>query len=140
MPEVFVGDRGIIQPQWEKGPIEQELDELPGHAARLGFEIPDFVRAYESASLEDLSDEDWFSMRNCDTREGQTWTVEAMKEYRGYERDINDIEKRMRGHDSVYAPSVLFREGHEPFLIGGNTRLMMCTALKIRPKVVAVRM
>lgn len=140
MPEVFAGDRGMIQPHWERAPIEKELDELPGHAARLGFSIPEFVEAYAAANLEDLSDEDWFRMRNCDTREGQVWTLDEIKGYRGHERDVDDIEKRMRGSEPVYAPTVLFREGQDPFLIGGSTRLMVCTALKIRPKVVAVRM
>lgn len=129
----------ISVPRWQKGPIELELDELPGHSKRLGFAIEDFVRAYDQAELVELSDEDWGRLQNCDSR-GQTWTIEDIDEYRGHERDVHGIKDRLPTGREIYAPVVLYRAGHNPFLIGGNTRLMLATALKVRPKVVAVHL
>jgi hypothetical protein len=136
-PNIESGMRRL--PQWVKGPIDRELDELPGHSARLGFSIPEFVEAYKTAEVITLSPEDWSHLKNTDSNWPEV-TVADVEDYRGHERDVSGIEKRMRFGEEVFAPVVLFQEVQRPYLIGGNTRLMLCRALDVPPKVVAVRL
>jgi hypothetical protein len=74
-----------------------------------------------------------------------SWTLESVITYRTTDdrpdrRDIMRIIEGMEHGDTLPAPIVLFRDGHPPYLIAGNTRLLVARAMGRRPKILAVRM
>lgn len=131
------GAEASPKPTWVKPPIEKELDEFPGHSKRLGIPVEAIVEAWNRAELQELDDEDWSRLQNCDSRD-QDWTVEEVEDYRGKERDVKGINARFQNGEPIHAPVVLFRANHNPFLMGGNTRLMLCRTYKVRPMVLAL--
>lgn len=126
-------------PQWEQPPLDEELDEFDGHAVRLGITKEALVEAFGRGHLQELSDADWQAMENCDSA-GQNWTVEEIEAHRGSERDVFGITSAFREGKRMYAPVVLFRKNERPFLIGGNTRLMLCRAFGVRPTIWAMHL
>jgi len=84
-----------------------------------------------------FSDEDWEQLQNSDSRD-TSWTLEEVKTHLEGKRDVEIIEKGFHDRAIMPAPIVLFRKDNPPYLIAGNSRLLMSRAMKVQPKVWAV--
>ncbi len=124
---------------WEKPTLEQEMGEIERTAEELGVPEEALLEAFNRAVLEDLNDHDWSIMVNCDSRDA-TWKLEEVRTHLEGQRDFSQIEEGFKNNHKIPAPIVLFRFGHPPYLIGGNSRLLGCRALHIQPKILALRL
>ena len=129
----------LPKPKWKKPSLEEEMEELERHAEESGINLDSLVTAFNSAELQELSDEDWMNMENCDSRD-KTWTTDEVRKYLEGKRDFQKIEEGLKRGDTMPAPVVLYQKDHYPNLLAGNSRLLGCRALKIRPMVLALRL
>ena len=118
--------------------IVREDEELQRTAREMQLDYGNLVHAFQNAQLEELSDTDWTRMENTDSI--GDWTKDEVIENIGSNRDHARIFHGIENGEDMPAPIVLFRNGESPYLIGGNTRLMACKALGIRPVVLAIHM
>ena len=139
MSELPSYDDELPKPQWQKPSLEEERGELERHAEQSGIDLECLISAFEKAELEELSDEDWMNMENCDSRD-TTWTAVQVGEHLEGKRDFQKIEDGLKRGDIMPAPVVLYRKGHRPNLLAGNSRLLGCRALGITPMVLAIHM
>ncbi len=136
---------GSPKPQWKKPGLEGkkgELGELERTAEESGISLEALIEAFKTAELQELNDEDWLNLVNSDSSDPR-WAgcVEDARAYlkeKGKDFDIIE-EGFMQGH-TLPAPVVLFQEGHAPYCIGGNSRLLGCRAFGTRPTVLALRL
>lgn len=128
------------KPKWEKPTLEEEQAEIERTAEHLGIATSILFDAYETAELEELSDEDWSILDNADSS-STDWTTEdaRYKCEQEYGRDFKRIEDGLKSGHTFPAPLVLFQENQGPYLIGGNSRLLGCRVLGLRPTVLALR-
>lgn len=128
---------------WRVPTAQSEWGEIERTSEALGIPVRDITAAFRSATLEELSDEDWDGMRNCDSSD-KAWTLEHVLSYYptrpDHPRDPQKILDAMSSGDTLPAPVVLYRKGQPPYLIGGSTRLSVARATGRRPRVLAVRM
>ena len=138
----------LKSPSWRKHSeeeIEKEKGELRGTAERLQLDYKKLEGAFYVGELEELSDADWSRMENTHSSEYERgfreteWTKEEVVEEIGESRDHQNIFQGLENGGELPAPIVLFRNDNPPLCIGGNTRLMACKALGIRPQILAVR-
>ncbi len=133
----------LLKPKWRKPLLEGneeeagELGELERHAKKSRINLDSLVSAFETAELQELSDEDWMNMKNCDSKD-TTWTIEQVKEHLEGKRNFKKIEDGLKKGHIMPAPVVLYRKGHRPNLLAGNSRLLGCRALGLRPTVLAI--
>ena len=129
----------LLKPQWQKPSLEEEMKELERHAQKSGMDFDSLVEAFKAAELQELSDEDWVNMENCDSRD-MSWTSTEVHKHLEGQRDYKKIEEGLLAGHTIPAPVVLYRKGHRPNLLAGNSRLLGCRALGIRPTVLAIHM
>ncbi len=126
-------------PQWEKPSYKEEEEEITRTAHALGISVKLIANAFEKAGLEELNDAVWSAMKNCDSREGG-WTIERVKQHLQGSRDVEWLEKIIKGNKSLDAAGVLFRSNERPYLMWGNSRLLVCRVTNVHPQIVAVRL
>lgn len=141
MEEQWPGTKQIDSPtpQWEKPPLEEEKEEIERTAEELDIPLEKIILAFNEAVLEELSDTDWDAMINCDSKDRGWTTVEEVRAHLQRKRDFTRIEDGMKNNQAMPAAGVLFRKNEKPYLIWGNSRLLGCRVLNIRPKVLAIR-
>lgn len=137
------GEGPRAHPSWEKPLIEAERGEFERTSEELGIPIERLVEAFHRASLEELSDADWNQLQNADSRD-PSWTLDDVIAYRTTDdrperRDVLRIVEGMKRGDALPAPIVLYRDGRPPYLVAGNTRLLVARTSGRRPSVLAVR-
>lgn len=141
-----------INPNW----IRPDLQEERGEIERVVVEflkqesteenINTVVRTLESAPIIDLSDKEWSSLENTDSfhnvRSGHIEDAEKItKEYNSKlapqnQRDFKTIFNGFSNGSKMKVPTILRDKNGTLHLISGNTRLMICRAFGVRPKVV----
>lgn len=136
-----------VGPQWTGPSIEEEMDEIERTSEALGLNIEALVTAAENATLEELDEKDWVTMINTDSKDA-SWKIEEVKEWLKSrtidgQDDTRDIDRLLSGYEMgnrIPAPIVLFRQGEPPYLIAGNSRLLVARAKGDTPKILAIRM
>ena len=136
-PSIVTSVRKITV-SWYKPPISEEYEEMERTSEDLGIDLHEIEDGYENGSLIDLTDDIWEKMENTDS-----WNIRDLqhaKEYaEEYDKDIESIIEGFESGNRLPAPIVLIKSDGVPYLIAGNTRLMVARALKVIPKVVMVR-
>jgi hypothetical protein len=121
--------------------VAPDLDEEYGEFERVveeGYvsDLPDLLERAKNGKLISLNLEDprWRNMENSDS--GQDLTIDEAREIaESYGRDINPIIEGIKRGDPIPAPIILELPDGSLHNIAGNTRLMVCRALGINPKV-----
>lgn len=135
---------------WVKDDWENEAEEFQryvginnAYAKALGLDnitIEQWNSSYDASPIVILSDQMWKTMSNTDSWEATT--LEKAQDFirinneggSGF-RDIDKVFKEVMGR--ARCPIVIFhKEKYE--LVAGNTRLMSCRILNIRPMIVVV--
>ncbi len=127
------------KPRWQKPWFLHDLGEIERTAQELGIDLQSLVAAFAKGALAELSDADWVNMKNCDSHD-PSWTIEEVREHLKVKRDFGRIEQGILAGHSLPAPVVLYRDNEPPYLISGNSRLLGCRALGLRPTVFAVNL
>lgn len=128
-----------FEPRWHPPRRAEEDCELERTAVDLGIPLESLREAFRSGSLVDLEGWVWCSMDNTDSNE-TFCLAEAEARAKLYGRNLERIVLGMSARSSLPAPIVLLRGQGRPYLVAGNTRLMACRALGVRPKVWLMRL
>jgi len=128
---------GRFMHAWRRPSYEEEAAEFERTSDELGIDLGLLQEAFRNGELVDLESWVWCILENTDSCEVFTIAeTEAKAEL--YSRDIARIFVGMARTDVFPAPIILTQPHHRPYLISGNTRLMACRVLNIRPKVLMV--
>ena len=123
---------------WYKPDLSEEHEEMERTSEELGIDLQEIIDGYKNGSLEKLNNDIWQMMENTDS-----WDIKDLEEARRYAeeygKDIENIIDGFKKGKELPAPIVLIKDDGAPYLIAGNTRLMVAKALKVVPKVVIVR-
>lgn len=132
------------RPTWRKAPLEEELiklQQVSSEDQRVAMHINDLAGLYKIAKLENLNPEDWNDLENTSSRD-PNWTLKQIIQYKGGEPFNKDVQRIINGIEAgieIPAPIILFRQGKPPYVIAGDTRLLVCRAMGIIPKIIAIR-
>lgn len=122
---------------WFKPDLSEEHEEIERTSEELGIDLQEIKDGYKNGSLKELNNDMWQKMENTDS-----WDIKDLEDARRYAeeygKDIENIIDGFKGGKRLPAPIVLIKDDG-PYLIAGNTRLMVAKALKVVPKVVIVR-
>ncbi len=120
--------------KWTKPHLAEEMEELESACNKLNLDIFDLKKSWDTGKLIRLKAEDWKNLENSDS-----WDISSVEEAteaaKRYDRDIDSILLAKK----LTAPIVLFRGGKEPYLVSGNTSLMVCKVLDYAPVVFALK-
>lgn len=130
----FESQESIPQPKWVEPDWQTEAGEIARTAEAFALDKYELLEACQQGKLVDLDLKDWNQLQNSDSRD-PSWTLDEVHEHLSGKRDSSVIESGFRSGAEIPAPVILFRDGKPPYLIGGNSRLMMARALKITPKI-----
>ena len=123
---------------WYKPDLSEEHEEMERTSEELGIDLQEIIDGYKNGSLEELNNDMWQMMENTDS-----WDIKDLEDARRYAeeygKDIENIIDGFKKGKELPAPIVLIKDDGAPYLIAGNTRLMVARALKVVPKVVIVR-
>jgi predicted glycosyl hydrolase (DUF1957 family) len=123
---------------WVVPNIQQEMDELQRTASTLNVDQNQLLQATKNAKLISLDEKTWRVMKNTDSY--RTWSMKRVNYLaKQYGRDVDRIVQGFQRGDNMPAPIVLM-QGNQPYLVAGNTRLMVARALKIQPKIFLITM
>lgn len=122
--------------KWIRPDYAEEGVEVERTAKTLGIPEAKMKQAWDRAKVEPLAEEAWSQLENTDSYDTDT-LEKADKLAEQYDRNIPWTLQRMGGE--LPAPIVLLRKGKPPYLIGGNTRLMISRALGAKPQVLTLR-
>ncbi len=102
-----------------------ELEEIMRVAEELDIPLKVLRDAVEHGEIVRL--ENW-DIENCDAKAINSMS-DVEKHAKEYERDWNRILDGVKNCEEIPLPLVLYRPDFKPYLIGGNTRLMVYKAL-----------
>ena len=136
-PSIVTSVRKITV-SWYKPDLSTEPEETERISEEFGIDLHEIENAYQHGSLVELTDDIWKKMDNTDS-----WEIEGLEQAKihakEYGRDIERIIEGFKSGEDLPAPIVLIKPDGVPYLVAGNTRLMVARALGVTPKVVMVR-
>ena len=122
---------------WYKPLMSEEHEDMERTSEDLEIDLHEIEDGYQHGSLVELTDNIWEKLENTDS-----WGIESLEDAKRYaeeyDKDIESIIEGFESGKSLPAPIVLIKPDGVPYLIAGNTRLMVAKALKITPRVVVV--
>lgn len=130
---------------WKKVPFENEKGEFSrtceffdDDPKNLRKNMAFLKREYQKVSPQPLVDADWRKMQNTDswkttTLEKVTNAIKANNE----PRDVQNIVTELSS-GSARSPIAIRLDDGTLYLVGGNTRLMVCRAIKVKPNIVII--
>jgi hypothetical protein len=133
--DVEAAKKKAASTKWQAPDLSFEAGEIKRTGNSLGIPARKLQAAAKNAKLAALSDSDWSELENTDSND-TTSVAKAVAKAKEYNRDITSVIKGLGGE--LPAPIVLKRKGEAPYLIAGNTRLMVSKAFGIKPKVLVI--
>ena len=120
-----------------KPSLDIERSELERTAEFFGYDIDRLIENFEDGELSKLDEKDWQKLENTDSNQIND-LKQAEKLAISYGKGFDLVKNQIIVDKKIEAPIVLYRKRKPPYLIGGNTRLMMLKALGIQPMIWAV--
>ncbi len=122
--------------RWTKPDLGKEHDELVRTANELNLDLNKLLKASENGKLERLTLNIWHSLENTDSNDVNRGDMEALARIsKSYDRDYKSILNAIQHNEQIESPIVLDRHDNHPYLISGNTRLMVARVLGMVPSV-----
>ena len=125
--------------RWRRPDVDEEHDEIVIRAKELGIHPDALKQAIQKGIKGPLSHKHWKRLQNTDS-----WDTKKISRARElsieYDKDVDRVEHGMRKGHTLPAAMVLHRKGKPPYLVGGNTRLMVARALGVKPHVIHARL
>jgi len=141
-----------VGPEWIRPDLQEEIGEIERVIVtflerELSLENTNAViSALESALVVDLSDEEWNLLENTDSHLGnirpghiedaEENTEAKLKLHPENPHDFKNILSGFINGSKMKTPMILRNKTGRLHLISGDTRLMICQALSVRPRVV----
>lgn len=118
-------------------PSLNNIVEIQEQANKLGIDSDVLLQAINDSiidgALVELSDEDWIKLENTDS--GFRLNIDQIRQVGG---KVDIIVESLRNGLAMEAPIVLYRENQPPYLVCGNTRLMVSKLLNHKPTILPV--
>lgn len=132
--------------QWVLPNIEMEMGEIERTAKTFSPEdettmLDRIMEALKVGEIVDLTPDMWSRLENTDSwdvREGHMEDVLYHTAESG--RDAVGLEKAFSSEQSMFMPIIVIKEDGTPYLVSGNTRLMVTRALALTPKAYIARL
>ena len=124
--------------KWTMPDIQREMDELQRTADTFKIDLNNLIQATKRSRLVPLDEITWRSMKNTDSygiKKGDMKTVNSLGG--GYGKDVGSIINAFQQGGTLPAPIILM-QNNEPYLVGGNTRLMVSRAMGVQPMILKV--
>lgn len=119
---------------WVKPNIEEEEEGFQRAAKELGLDIEDMNQKASKGWTQQISKEIWSILQNTDS-----WTVESIEDVEKIaaknNKDLEFIVSAIGKGQSLPSPIVVFLGDGIPYLIAGNTRLMVSKMMGVTPEV-----
>lgn len=123
-------------PDWTHPGVDgDESGEIHRTAHSLGVHPERLKSAVAKGKVAPIHPDHMAALQNTDAN-SLRGKKDAKRKAAGYGRNIHRIFKGFRKGKKMPAPVILHRKGHDPYLIGGNTRLMAAHAAGIQPHAV----
>jgi DNA polymerase III epsilon subunit-like protein len=120
-----------------KPSLQIEKDELERTARVFDYDVDRLIEHFEDGELISLDEKDWKKLENTDSNKVNN--IEDIKQLATkYGKDFDNLYNQITIDKKIEAPIVLYRKRKPPYLIGGNTRLMILKSLGIKPMIWAV--
>ena len=124
--------------EWIIPPLREERGEFERVAETFGVRVSLLVAMFQVGTIEDLTDEAWGVLENTDS--WHTTTLEKVFEKATeYGRNAQKLLREFYSDRTMQVPIVLVLSTGAEHLVSGNTHLMLCRALGIRPRVLKIR-
>jgi len=121
---------------WTKPNIESETEEFKRTADELNLDLDKLIRSAARGFTQELNDDLWSNLQNTDS-----YGIRSMKEVEllalEYGKDLESIVDAIGKGQSIPSPIILIGNG-KPYLIAGNTRLMIARAMGIIPEIFCI--
>jgi hypothetical protein len=118
---------------WIKPDIESEMEEFQRTAKERGLDVEDMLKKAAKGWTQKMPNEMWSVLENTDS-----YTIGSMEDAEKlaaeYGKDLASINDAISKGQTLPSPIVLIGNGL-PYLIAGNTRLMVSKALGVTPEV-----
>lgn len=121
-------------PRWRRPSYAEEEAEFLRVSEELSIPFDELRDLFQLGELVDLPGWMWCSLTNTDSNDVFS-LAEAEARAKLYDRDLARIIQGMSSRSTLPAPIVLPFKIGRPHLVAGNTRLMACRVLNVRPKV-----
>jgi hypothetical protein len=124
------------EPTWvHPGSEGAEKGEIHRTAGALGIPVEKVKAAVDRGKVGPLHPDHWNRLDNAENDPNLSRN-KAKKYSREYGRNIQKVFKGFRKGATMPVPIVLHRKGHDPYLVGGNTRLMAARVSGVTPHAV----
>ena len=137
----FLGSITWIKDNYEneRGEFERAAIEVSGPTNKIKQENIKYLRdAYAKSKIVSLSDHDWQKMENTDSWKTETFTaILTAFSNNNEKRDLGRILSQFE-MGKLKCPIAYKRADNALVLIGGNTRLMVCRVLGVKPRIVII--
>lgn len=124
--------------QWIKPSIKEEMGEIERTAEAFDLPVRKLASDIGKTGLAILTDAIWSRLENTDSWSTTTMT-HVNRLAKKYGRDVSRIVTGFEEGKAMPAPIILIVDKEPPYLVGGNTRLMVARAMKIRPQAIICR-
>lgn len=141
--KVEVEDKNIFE--WIKPDIYKEINEIERTVKELGLTnstesvevITRIQELFQNGSLEVLDDTLWSQLENSDSWKNiEKGNIgEALEYAEEYHKNYHGILKAYKEGLPIHASIIVIKSDGTPYLIAGNTRLMISRGLAMNPKV-----
>ena len=125
--------------KWIMPDIQKEMEEFELTSDILNIDLNNLIDATYDAELVPLDELVWRSLLNTESYEIKRGDLDAVNSIAAkYDRDVESILDAFAQGGALPAPIVLIRKNSKPYLIGGNTRLMVARAMGVQPMILKV--
>jgi len=123
-----------MQVSWKMPDLQEESEEISERAADLGIDPQELFSALQNGKRLILSDDMWKNLLNTDSYDIRSIT-DIWRLSKRYGKDFKSIVYGFENGEPMPLPIVIMKPTGELFLVGGNTRLMVCKILRIQPQI-----
>ena len=126
----------------EGGEIERTAHTFVASEAEYPAKLREVIDSISTAEFEELTQEMWAQLENTESweqvRPGHI--EDAQKFAEEYKRDWQSLLQAMKEGSPIKAPIIIVNPDGIPYLVSGNTRLMLSRALEVRVRALIARM
>ncbi len=120
-----------LAPRWVPPQLSVEYEEMERTSKELHIPLRVLTKAFNNGELVELTDEMWSEMRNTESWQVSDEDMRAL--VKNPDKDDAIIRKGYDAESVLPAPIVL--KDVSPYLIAGNSRLMIASERGLTPKV-----
>jgi hypothetical protein len=125
-----------VSVRWDVPSYNEEKNEFKRYKLSSD-DIDEIKDQFKQSNMTELSDYVWSNLRNT-----ESWKTDNFKKVvevaKKHNKDYRTLVRAMLDEKYIKAPIVLKHGNGNYELVAGNTRLMLCRAFSIRPKVLMV--